>query len=73
MYYHSCPYCNANLDPGEKCDCAAEDSEEKEKQPQWRTEAAFRVKITGLNHDPFCNDNYTAKNGICQDYTGRSS
>lgn len=20
-YYTSCPYCNANLDPGERCDC----------------------------------------------------
>ena len=20
-YYHTCPYCGANLDPGEKCDC----------------------------------------------------
>jgi hypothetical protein len=20
-YYNTCPHCNANLDPGEKCDC----------------------------------------------------
>lgn len=20
-YYWTCPYCGANLDPGEKCDC----------------------------------------------------
>jgi hypothetical protein len=20
-YYHTCPDCGANLDPGEKCDC----------------------------------------------------
>lgn len=20
-YYHTCPYCGANLDPGERCDC----------------------------------------------------
>jgi len=20
-YYHTCPYCGANLDPGESCDC----------------------------------------------------
>lgn len=20
-YYHACPDCGANLDPGEKCDC----------------------------------------------------
>ena len=23
-YYWTCPYCNANLDPGEKCDCTKE-------------------------------------------------
>lgn len=21
-YYHTCPHCNANLDPGECCDCS---------------------------------------------------
>lgn len=21
MYFRICPYCNANLDPGEQCDC----------------------------------------------------
>lgn len=20
-YYHTCPHCGANLDPGERCDC----------------------------------------------------
>ena len=20
-YYHTCPYCGAHLDPGERCDC----------------------------------------------------
>lgn len=24
-YYHTCPDCGANLDPGEKCDCREED------------------------------------------------
>lgn len=23
-YFHSCPKCGANLDPGEKCDCEKE-------------------------------------------------
>lgn len=23
-YYHTCPYCGANLDPGESCDCQNE-------------------------------------------------
>ena len=30
-YYNVCPYCNANLDPGEKCDCQNSKSLEKEK------------------------------------------
>lgn len=25
-YYHTCPCCGANLDPGERCDC--DDSED---------------------------------------------
>ena len=24
MYYTTCPYCGAHLDPGEKCDCREE-------------------------------------------------
>ncbi len=24
MYYNECPYCGANLDPGEHCECEAE-------------------------------------------------
>lgn len=24
MYYNSCPFCGANLDPNEKCDCREE-------------------------------------------------
>ena len=30
MYYHTCPHCGANLDPGERCDC--QDSMKKKKQ-----------------------------------------
>ena len=25
-YFRSCPYCGANLDPGERCDCKEERS-----------------------------------------------
>jgi len=28
-YYHTCPCCGANLDPGERCDC--EDANESQK------------------------------------------
>ena len=30
MYYHPCPNCGANLDPGEPCDC--QDTLEQKKQ-----------------------------------------
>ena len=26
-YYHTCPYCRAHLDPGERCDCQDEQEE----------------------------------------------
>lgn len=26
-YYDTCPYCGANLDPGEKCDCRKENGD----------------------------------------------
>jgi len=29
-YYRTCPYCGANLDPGEKCDCRDEENMNKE-------------------------------------------
>lgn len=36
-FYNVCPYCGANLDPGERCDCKEQQSEqqkaaEKEKE-----------------------------------------
>ena len=27
-YYRTCPYCGANLDPGERCDC-----QDKQEEP----------------------------------------
>ena len=32
MYYHTCPYCGANLDPDEHCDCL---SRIRGKAPKW--------------------------------------
>lgn len=29
-YYHTCPYCGANLDPGEHCDCEKEENDEQD-------------------------------------------
>lgn len=31
-YYGTCPFCGANLDPGEKCDCRQDGGEEKEEK-----------------------------------------
>lgn len=31
MYYHTCPLCGANLDPGERCDCSKKISQKSEK------------------------------------------
>lgn len=30
-YYYECPYCSANLDPGEKCDCREDVKQETKK------------------------------------------
>lgn len=30
MYYHTCPDCGANLDPGEHCDCGREEDNEQD-------------------------------------------
>ena len=37
-YYRTCPYCGANLDPGETCDCQIE----KKEQEAVRAEAQIR-------------------------------
>lgn len=34
MYYHTCPICGDNLDPGENCSCWIKHSEENEKRQQ---------------------------------------
>ena len=41
MYYHTCPYCGANLDPDERCDCL---SRIRGKAPKWRTMDGTRVR-----------------------------
>lgn len=38
MYYNECPYCGANLDPCEKCDCR--ETEEKTEENKKENEAA---------------------------------
>lgn len=41
MYYHTCPYCGANLDPDEYCDCL---SRIRGKAPKWSGMAGVRVR-----------------------------
>lgn len=33
-FYKTCPFCGANLDPGEKCDCQDTKKEEEEKKDE---------------------------------------
>lgn len=37
-YYHTCPSCGANLDPGEQCDCR----QGGESDPAVKTDSAYR-------------------------------
>ncbi len=41
MYYHTCPYCGANLDPDERCDCL---SRIRGKSPKWNSMDGVRVR-----------------------------
>ena len=40
MYYHTCPHCGANLDPGEHCDCF---SRILGKSPKWNSMDGVRA------------------------------
>lgn len=33
-YYRECPYCHAHLDPGEACDCRAEEPPDEPPVPE---------------------------------------
>lgn len=39
-YYHTCPICGANLDPGERCDCEKEQDENDQRNDQEHPRAA---------------------------------
>lgn len=41
MYYHTCPHCGANLDPGERCDCL---SRIRGKSPKWNSMDGVRAR-----------------------------
>lgn len=41
-YYWTCPYCGANLDPGERCDCREGGVSEAESTSYSRT-ATYRI------------------------------
>lgn len=42
-YYHACPYCACNLDPGETCDCS-------ERAEMLRQENAGRLMLEPNQH-----------------------
>ncbi len=42
MYYHTCPYCGANLDPDERCDCF---SRIRGKSPKWNSMDGVRARV----------------------------
>lgn len=48
MYYKICPVCNANLDPGEKCDCIKQSEKEKKAEDQ----------LNKQNKDDYIKENY---------------
>ena len=41
MYYHTCPYCGANLDPDEHCDCL---SRIRGTSPKWNSMDGVRAR-----------------------------
>lgn len=45
-YYHTCPLCGANLDPGERCDCTTyslkEDFENVRNESNYRPDNGTR-------------------------------
>ena len=45
MYYHTCPYCGANLDPDEHCDCL---SRIRGKSPKWNSMDGVRWMAVAL-------------------------
>lgn len=45
-YYHTCPHCGANLDPGEVCNCARED-DRREGNRQEKIESSKGEKSNG--------------------------
>ncbi len=43
MYYHVCPFCGANLDPGEPCDCGKKENPPAEREAR---QAGMVVALT---------------------------
>lgn len=62
MYYHPCPNCGANLDPGERCDCTMTMEEKKQ---------AGRRHLASLQNTKNCvnnNINYKEDKELCQQH-----
>ncbi len=52
MYYKTCPYCGAHLDPGERCDCQNERNEKEDTADA----PAMPSKQSGISTDPILSD-----------------
>lgn len=50
MYYVKCPYCGANLDPGEKCDCREEAQKKNSPRPKELSLNAVRQRVSADNN-----------------------
>lgn len=46
-YYNVCPLCNANLDPGEKCDCMDKKVREERKRQEFFRKSLKAESKTG--------------------------
>lgn len=46
-YYHVCPDCGCNLDPGETCDCKRDPEAREETERKGRKVYGGRIKTTG--------------------------
>ena len=50
MYYKICPYCNGNLDPGEKCDCR---DKEKIYTEQFKTSSTGQMLLPFMKEERY--------------------
>lgn len=51
-YYNTCPFCGANLDPGESCDCLREKERRRHERGQaLAVESSGQFYIRGITNE----------------------